>query len=311
MVGRSGNASVVNGPLAERIARASSAFSDSQRRAADFLVQKPFDAATMTIDAFAGAAGISIATANRFARALGFAGYADFRAGLVEAVRPAAPEQKLRAAGSRNASAGDIMAASLRQDVANLDRTAAALAARAEAAAAMLSAGERIFTVGFGTSGYLASYAANLLDPVCADARFVAVEGGTEQAARRLLKLEPGHVVVAITFPRYSKDIVAMVRLAKARGARVLAITDAPTSPIAALADLALYASAERQILSSSAVAGVALIEALASAVAWQCKDAVETMAALTGQVEPYLHDGADVPARRRSRKSRARKGGT
>jgi DNA-binding MurR/RpiR family transcriptional regulator len=302
-------AAVVNGPLGERIVRASGRLSDSQRRAVDFLLDRPFDAATMTIEEFADAAGISSASANRFARALGFDRYADFRTEIVEAIRPTAPEQKLRAAGPRDASAGSVIASALRQDIANLDRTAAALATRAEAAAAMLSGGGRIFTVGFGTSGYLASYAANLLDPICADARFVAVEGGTEQAARRLLKLQPGHVVIAITFPRYSKDIVAMVRLAKTRGARVLAITDGPTSPIAAEADLALYACAERQILSSSAVAALAVIEALASAIAWRCKDAVESMATLTEQVLPYLHAGADGPEMRPSRKSRGQKG--
>jgi DNA-binding MurR/RpiR family transcriptional regulator len=288
------DAAVVNAPIGRRIVRAYRGLSDGQRRAADFLLGKPFDAATMTIEEFATAADVSTATANRFARALGFARYVDFRTEIVEAIRPArAQEEKLRAA-RRGASTAGMVAGSLEEDLANLRTTAAALsAAHAEAAVGMLLDTARIFTVGFGTSSYLASYAANLLDPLCPDARFVAVEGGTEQTARRLVKLKPRDVVIAITLPRYSRDIVAIVRLAKARGARVLAITDKPSSPIAAAADLALYAFAERQILSSSAVAALALIEALASAVACRRKGAIAAMRALTEQVRPYLEEGA------------------
>jgi DNA-binding MurR/RpiR family transcriptional regulator len=303
------HASVVNAPIGQRIARAYRGLSDSQRRAADFVLGRSFDAATMTIEEFAAAVDVSTASANRFARALGFSRYADFRSEIVEAIRPArAPEEKLRAA-RRGIAAHRVIASSLDEDIANLRDTAAALsAAHAETVARMLLDAARVFTVGFGTSGYLASFAANLLDPLCPDARFVAVEGGTEQTARRLLKLKAGHVLVAITFPRYSRDIVAIVRLAKARGAQVLAITDKPSSPIAALADVALYAFAERQILSSSAVAALALIEALASAVACRRKGAVAALSALTRQVQPYLEENeaaSERPNRSRNGQSR------
>jgi DNA-binding MurR/RpiR family transcriptional regulator len=283
------DAAVVNAPIGRRVAHAYPELSDGQRRAADFLLGKPFD---MTIEEFAAAADVSTATANRFARALGFARYAEFRTEIVDALRPArAQEDKLRAA-RRGAPTASVVKGSLDEDLANLRNTAAALSAtHAEAAAKMLLDAARIFTVGFGTSSYLASYAANLLDPLCSDARFVAVEGGTEQTARRLVKLKARDLVIAITLPRYSRDIVAIVRLAKARGARVLAITDGPSSPIAAVADLALYGFAERQILSSSAVAALALIEALAAAVAYRRESAIAAMSALTEQVRPYLQN--------------------
>lgn len=303
------NVLVVNTSIGERIARAYRELSDTHRRTADFLLAKPFDAATMTIEEFAAAAGISPATANRFARALGFERYADFRSEIVQAVRPPrAPEEKLRAQPA-NTTTATVIASSLQDDISNLSKTASALGGKqAEAAVNMLLRSDRIFTVGFGSSGYLAAYAANLLDPICADAQFAAVEGGTEQTVRRLLKLKPGHVVIAITFPRYSKDIVTILQVARARGARILAITDSPTSPIAPLADVALYAFAERQILSSSAVAGLALIEALASAVMCRRKGAVDAMTQLTEQVLPYLQEEASEERRSHKQKNPRRR---
>ena len=300
------DAIIVTTRIGQRIAGAYRRLSRSQRRAADLVVGKPFDAATMTIEEFAAAADISAASANRFARALGFSRYGDFRSQIVEAIRPIrAPEEKLRMV-PRRMSAATVAARSLEEDLANLRNASSALSAdQAEAAAAMLLGAARIFTVGFGTSSFFASYAANLLDPLCADARFVSVEGGTEQSARRLLKLEVGDVVIAITLPRYSRDIVTMVRLARSRGARVLAITDRPSSPIAGLSSLTLYAFGERQILSSSAVATVALIEALTSSVAHRRKGAMAAMAALTRQVEPYLDEAGGGRRRAGSRTRR------
>jgi DNA-binding MurR/RpiR family transcriptional regulator len=300
------DAAILNAVIGQRIAGAYPELSRGQRRAADFVVRKPFDAATMTIEEFAVAAAISPASANRFARLLGFSRYADFRSQVVAAIRPpSAPEDKLRAVRGSLSAAG-VVARSLEEDVANLRRASAALSAdQADAAARMLLDAARIYTVGFGTSGYFASYAANLLDPLCADARFVAVEGGTEQTARRLVKLKARDVVLAITLPRYSRDIVSIVRLAKARKARVLAITDRPGSPIAGLASLTLYASAERRILPSSGVATIALIEALTSAVASRRRGAIAAMTALTRQVQPYLDEAKPVSAKPRSTGSR------
>ncbi|MHA7164601.1 MurR/RpiR family transcriptional regulator, partial [Burkholderia pseudomallei] len=49
----------------------------------EYVLANPFRAATMRIDELANAVDASIATANRFARALGFDGYPALRAALV------------------------------------------------------------------------------------------------------------------------------------------------------------------------------------------------------------------------------------
>jgi len=56
--------------IADRIARAQPAFSRTQHRMAEYVLAHQFRVATMTIDEFAVAVGVSVATANRFARVL-------------------------------------------------------------------------------------------------------------------------------------------------------------------------------------------------------------------------------------------------
>src|SRR5438309_4834383 len=99
-----------------RIAAAYPGLSPAHRKAADFVLNHPFQAATMMIDELARAAHISVATANRFARALGIDGYPEFRAELVRTFSATlAPVEKLRAALQRNASVSEIARASLEQ----------------------------------------------------------------------------------------------------------------------------------------------------------------------------------------------------
>ena len=72
-----------NPSMAQRIARRLPTLSPSHRQVADWVLAHPLQAATMPIDELAASVGVSVATANRFARALDFEGYAQFRAALV------------------------------------------------------------------------------------------------------------------------------------------------------------------------------------------------------------------------------------
>ena len=69
------------------------------RRMGEFVLANPFRAATMRIDELAQAVNASIATANRFAKALGFDGYPAMRAALVRGFEATlGPVERLRSA---------------------------------------------------------------------------------------------------------------------------------------------------------------------------------------------------------------------
>ncbi|WP_199906443.1 MurR/RpiR family transcriptional regulator, partial [Klebsiella aerogenes] len=64
--------------VSERIGAALATLTPAHQRMAEYVLANPFRAATMRIDEFAAAVDMSIATANRFALALGFDGYPQF-----------------------------------------------------------------------------------------------------------------------------------------------------------------------------------------------------------------------------------------
>ena len=278
--------------IKDRIAKAMSEFTPSHRQMADYVLAHSFRAATMTIDELAEATGVSVATANRFAHTLGFSGFPAFRAELVRGFESAlAPVEKMRDELSRKSTCAEVMAAVLADNVANLESIRQGLPADVceQIVAAILGA-RRVLVAGFGTSGYLAGMLTHGLELHCAQAQSLAGVGGPSHGARTLFKLTPQDVVIVISFPRYVKDSIVIARKAKERGARIVALTDSPTSPIAALGDLTLYLPAPSRFNATSDSTVHAVIEALCAAVARHAKNSVKSAAAMTEFVLPWLH---------------------
>lgn len=278
--------------IQKRIASALPSLTASQRRMADFMRANLFRAATMRIDEFARATGVSNASANRFARALGFDSYPQFRSSLMyEFEATLAPTERLRVSQNACSSSHDTILLSLENDIQNLQSTIRSLSAEVceQAVDALLNA-ERIYTIGFGTSGYLASQMEYGLSPYCGNTRSLAQLGGTTGAARRLHDLSSRDVVVAIAFPRYINDTITLAKLARNQGACVLVLTDGPTSPLAPLANIALYLHTYRELAANSDAAVLAVIQALCSAVAQRTAQAVHTTTRMTEATLPWLY---------------------
>lgn len=267
--------------LAGRIARVYPSLSAGHRKAADFVLQRPLDTATMTIEGLAEQSGTSTATVTRFVRALGYASYGEFRTALSEALKFAmAPVDSLADARATAGSPAATLITALRDEAANLDETIGTLeeSVAAGAIAAILGA-RRIFLLGTGASHHVASLLEDgLALYLDADVIFAASRGGPERAIRHMLSAGPGDVVLAIAMPRYSRTTVELANFSKTRGATVLALTDAPTSPLARIADLTLFAPARNRLLPNSPTAAFALADALITAIARERPAAVEAL---------------------------------
>jgi DNA-binding MurR/RpiR family transcriptional regulator len=266
----------------------------------------PFRAATLNIDEFAGEVSVSTATANRFARAMGFDGYPQFRAELARGFEAIlAPVESLRSNLRQAATTQQAMAASLQETLANLERTGQALQHQpCEQAVKLIARADQVLTLGWGSSACLAGLLQHELEPYCPHVSSLAQAGGPSHAARQLVKRGPRDLVIALAFPRYVEDTIVLTRIARERGVKVLALTDDPSSPLVPLADVTLYASVNRQIASTSNATVLALLEALVAALAHRTEGAVQRAEEMARGVLPWLqidpgHDAA--PARKRA----------
>ncbi|MBV7482001.1 MurR/RpiR family transcriptional regulator [Bordetella sp. BOR01] len=286
--------------FAARIARAQPGFSRAQHRMAEYVLAHQFRVATMTIDEFAAAVGVSVASANRFARALDLPGYPQFRAELARGFEAALePVEKLRVELAHSATAVQIMAAILEEDIRNAQRTLQGLDAQScERAVDIVLGAERVFIIGFGASGFLAGLLQRSLCMHLHACDTLAGPGGVSHAARQLARMTERDLVIAIGFPRYLADTVTLGRAAQQAGVPVLVLTDKPTSPLAPLATVALYAHTSRQLSSNSEAAALGLVEGLSAAVAHRAKNSIQAAAGVTQSVMPWLFHGVGAGKR-------------
>lgn len=281
-----------NPSMAQRIGRVLPTLTRSHRQIADYVLAHPLQAATLPIDELAATVGVSVATANRFARALEFDGYPQFRAALVLGFEATlAPVEKLRSKVERPETVASVFAAALAESQRNIDLTRQALDGHSceQAVQAILKA-ERIYIAGFGSSAWLGGLLERCLDPYCDNVQLLASLEGSSSAARVLTRLRPTDLLIGIAFPRYFSDTILLARRAREAGVPVLALTDRVTSPLAPLATVALYAHAESQYFANSETTVLAVIEALCSAVAHRAKGSVKAATQLAEAVLPWLH---------------------
>jgi DNA-binding MurR/RpiR family transcriptional regulator len=95
-----------------------------------------------------------------------------------------------------------------------------------------------------------------------------AVVHGDSTVRDRLEEIGCDHLVVAVAVARYPRDLVDAARRARERGLPLIVITDGPLSPLAPLADEALFVRQEPFDFVGSLAAMSALANALVSVTA-------------------------------------------
>lgn len=278
--------------LARRIAALRADGTRSNGAIAEAMLRDPLRVATASVEEVAVLAGVSPASVSRFARALGFDGHPEVRAALAAALNEVLnPVEKLRGAVGRPSDAPTGIG--ITAIVANVDAAGRTLRAGPELAKAVraLATARVVYVMGFGLSAHSAGHLVLGLQPYCAQVVEVTGYGGTEVAAGRLAAVGDGDVLIAITVPRYAADALRLATFARDRGARVVAITDAATAPIARIAEVALVVPAGHPVLPASSTAILLAIECLVAGVMTASDDSVARAEALTRALQGYLVD--------------------
>lgn len=284
----------VPNPVLRRISQSALDNSPVLEKVGLWMAAHPLRVIALSAEEVAQQSGVSLAAVNRFARSTGFEGFAHLKAELAEELQDAAePIRKLMPHSGMPSNGARIAGGSFDIAQRNLQVAAQALDSKSlEHAARRILKARVLYTLGLGMSSYLAHTAAHLLMPYAPVVTHLAGDGGTEAAARRMTRIGDEDVLLAVSLPRYSRDTASLARYARERGAWVLSITDRPGAPLAAHADAVLLAPADHGVLSSSAVAALAVIEALTTRVMQLNPDSVRLATELSEAVLDHLSVG-------------------
>lgn len=278
--------------LGQSLLRVLAEGSASNRAIADHLLRNQVRVTALGIEELADACDVSTATISRFARDLGFKNYAAMRGAVAETLQSVLqPVEKLRSTIERRAAKAAPALESLGYAEAALTATRGGIAGtQIDRIGNLLIRARTVYVLGFGLSSFLAGTLAMHLQPFCRHVVEAAASGGTEVAASHLATITDKDVLVVISLPRYTLDVVPLTRFARDAGATIVSITDSPASPLAELGHHVLYAHSAHPVLPSSSSAALAVIEALAVALMTSNRANVAKAARHTEAIAAYLY---------------------
>ncbi len=237
--------------------------SKGQKQIALFIVNHYERAAYMTASALGAEVGVSESTVVRFSSELGFSGYPELQAQIRETVRVSLTSVQRVHAANHRMEENEVLDRILTQDAENVRATLEHIDRRAfEQAVETILGAKNIYILGMRSSAMLAQFMSYYFELLFDNVRLIRPAGGSE-IFEHLMKVREGDVFIAVSFPRYTTGIVNATEYASKRGARVVAITDSPSSPIAAHADVSLIAVSDMASFVDSLVAPLSLINAM------------------------------------------------
>jgi len=262
--------------LRTRVGSLSASLSPRVLDAARYALEHPNDIALNPVAAVAQTSGIAAAAFIRMAQAFGFKGYSELRRLCLEPMqRAAAPSyrERIRHYGGEQpiedpADPAQVLRAfsqANRVSLEHLRDDAASLAL--PRAIRQIRDARLVYVLGLRRSYAVAAYLAYALNRVGRPTVQITGLGGA--IAEQASAAGPRDLLIAVSFPPYAADTLAVCDQVHRAGARRLAITDTVLSPIARNADLVLQVNDAELLGFRSLTSAMCLAQTLAMGLAF------------------------------------------
>ena len=263
----------MNADLLKTIEDKMSGFSKGQKLIAAYVLGHYDKAAYLTASKLGAIVGVSESTVVRFANEMGYTGYPEFQHSLREIIRNRLTSFQRIEVTNNLIGDGNVLDKVLLSDAEKIRRTMEEIDhASFEEAIDRIVTAKKIYIIGVRSSSSLAGFLNFNFRMIFDNVRFVQTTSGSEMF-EQLMRIGEGDVMIAISFPRYSKRIINAVEYARTKGADVVALTDSHSSPIAAFADQLLIAQSDMASFVDSLVAPLSIINAMIVAVSRKKQD--------------------------------------
>ena len=250
-------------------------FSKGQRLIATYILEHYDRAAYMTASKLGAIVNVSESTVVRFADELGFGGYPELQRALQELAKTHLTAAQRMAVADNLLQRDNILDKVLLGDAEKIRHTLESLDREAfYAAVEKIVKARNIYILGSRSSATLAGFLNFNFRMMFDNVRYVEVASGGE-IFEQILDIGKEDVLIAISFPRYSKRTVRAVQYAHNAGADVVSLTDSKQSPIAADCDQLLIAQSDMASFVDSLVAPLSIINAMVAAVSMRHHDEV------------------------------------
>jgi len=247
-------------------------FSKSQKLIADFIIENYDTAAFMTASKLGEHVGISESTIVRFANALDFKGYPELQKALQELIKTKLTTVQRFQLTNKYSGEMSTIKKIMDSDIQNIRKTMEELDKDVlDKVTNEILAAKRVYILGLRSSSVLAEYLGFYLNFILKDVHVIKAQ--YNDVYEQLININSEDVVIALSFPRYSRKTYESVRLLKRQGCKIISITDSQFSPLKSISEMTLYAKNNVTSFVDSLVAPMSLINLLIVSISLQEKE--------------------------------------
>lgn len=260
----------------------------NQKKVADFIIENfdkiPFNS-VQEVSKYSSA---SVATIVRFAQKIGFSGYSELREQIAINLQNDIEGKDLFQLMDEKRLSKDTLTAVANQDIQNINDTLNCIERiNFKTVVNYLLSANRVYTIGLGISNLLAQILAYQLNQIGIDAN--PFRHDYTYFPEQLVFLKPDDMIVAFSFPPYSKETIETAKYARERKSSVVAITDRDAAPINLYSNVSLCVKSENMLFTNSFAAISVLINAISTECAVNDKSRAETALKDMNQMAEYL----------------------
>lgn len=250
-------------------------FSKGQKLIAQYILKNYDKVAFMTACKLGETVGVSESTVVRFANALGYSGYPKLQDALQEVIKnKLTTVQRVDMVKEFNDDSA-ILKKIVKSDIDNIKDTLDEIDEKAfEEASNRILKAKRIYIVGMRSSFTIAQYLGFYLGIILDSVHVIRTDMG--DAFEQVVKINEDDVLIAVSFPRYSKKSYQIVSYAKEKGAHIVSLTDSLFAPVASFTDNLLLVKSNMASFVDSLVPALSIANALIVSVGMKEKEDIK-----------------------------------
>lgn len=238
-------------------------FTGSQKIIGKYVLDNYSEVAFMSATELAEKVGVSDVTIIRFARSIGFSGFAEFKNHIREGLKYFDPPYKrlsksfdvLDDKSNLNMQVGKI-------DLKNLeDFLLSVETEKIQQAVDAIYQADAIYLMGIGSSGVVTAFLTFHLQRM--GFKVIAISEGGLVDVEKIMSITEKDLLIVCSFPRYSKPIYNATIFAKKRGAKILTITDSYLSTISMNSDIVFSIKVDNSTFFNSLIVPMELCNIL------------------------------------------------
>jgi DNA-binding MurR/RpiR family transcriptional regulator len=234
-----------------------------QKRLAEYFLTNFEGISFQTVQDIANKTKISEATIVRFSRTLGFTGFSQLRDEIQKILlKKLSPFERFHTSSGGFNNIERLVASVFEREMNNLREAQGKLQlTNIERIANLIIKAKRKYIVGFRATGgcaYLLGYYLNYILP-----DVLTMHEGDSSVFEKLKSINDQDVLVAISYPRYTRSTVEVLKFAKDRKSPTVCITDSELSPATKVSDFTLFAPANSSNFANSYTACSTVINLL------------------------------------------------